>query len=405
MNIKETFLGLTTRTYPHGTESDLFHLLPDNLETDEFGNRYIQIGENPSCMFTSHLDTATSARTDVNHVIDGDIIRTDGKSILGADDKAGVTVMLYMIQKNIPGLYYFFLGEEVGCVGSKKLANKHKVYPIPNIKKVISFDRRGTSSVITFQQSSRCCSETFGDALSKALNEAGLKVEDNDTVFDFSNDPTGIYTDSAVFMSIYPECTNISVGYQSEHTYSESQNIKHLDKLAKACEFVSWDELPVERDPSKVEYREYAGSYYSRSYGGGAWGDDDYYTYSSPVKKDVSYEEKIWFIDEEFENFVSFVTINKWTKKLLNVDLSQSRLDYEQDLICQLLMSLEVDFEEMTWDGFTLRVIHKQENGGHTSHCDRNDLTEYIDELMFWKELSEKDYKDDGVNDTSEFLF
>lgn len=90
------------------------------MEIDEFGNLYKIVGDKYSTMFACHLDTATSALTDVDHVIDGDIIKTDGTSILGADDKAGVTILMYMIENNIPGLYYFFLGEEVGCVGSKK---------------------------------------------------------------------------------------------------------------------------------------------------------------------------------------------------------------------------------------------------------------------------------------------
>ena len=147
--IKDTFLKLTSRTYPHGTESELFHLLNKDLKTDKFGNLFIKIGES-DVMFTSHLDTATKALSDVKHVFEGDIIKTDGTSILGADDKAGVTVMLYMIENNIPGLYYFFLGEEVGCIGSKKLAGSHKKKKIKGINKVISFDRRGTNSVITF---------------------------------------------------------------------------------------------------------------------------------------------------------------------------------------------------------------------------------------------------------------
>ena len=90
MNIKETFLNLTKRTYPHGTEQDLFPLLPTNLNKDEFGNLYIEIGDNPSTMFTSHLDTASSQVREVNHKFDGKIISTDGSTILGADDKAGV---------------------------------------------------------------------------------------------------------------------------------------------------------------------------------------------------------------------------------------------------------------------------------------------------------------------------
>ena len=191
-------------------------------------------------MFTSHLDTATSALTQVTHVFDGKIIKTDGKSILGADDKAGVTIMLYMIENKIPGLYYFFLGEEVGCVGSKKVAAAQKETKIEGINKVISFDRRGTDSVITFQSSQRCCSDAFGEALSKQLNLA-------DDSFSYKNDPTGILTDSVQFIKIYSECTNISVGYYSEHTGKERQNINYLERLAKASVQVDWNSLPTTR--------------------------------------------------------------------------------------------------------------------------------------------------------------
>src|ERR1035437_5951846 len=109
IDIKETFLKLTNHTYPHGKEHLLLNLLPQNLDMDEFGNLFIKIGES-DVMFTSHLDTATSAFTEVNHLIENNIIKTDGTSILGADDKAGVSCMLYMIDRKIPGLYYFFLG-------------------------------------------------------------------------------------------------------------------------------------------------------------------------------------------------------------------------------------------------------------------------------------------------------
>ena len=175
MNIKETFLSLTSETYPHGTEKELFHLLPSNLETDQFGNLFIEIGISPSTMFTSHLDTASYEKKKVNHIFRGNIVGTDGTSILGADDKAGVTIMLYMIQENIPGLYYFFLGEERGCIGSKKVADLHKNSPLPNIKKVISFDRRDNGSIITFQSSQRCCSNKFATALADELNQKSKK--------------------------------------------------------------------------------------------------------------------------------------------------------------------------------------------------------------------------------------
>jgi len=410
MNIKETFLSLTTRTYPHGTEYKLFPLLPQDLEIDEFGNLFKQIGEKPSTMFACHLDTATSALTDVKHVFDGDIIKTDGTSILGADDKAGATILMYLMEKNIPGLYYFFLGEEVGCLGSKKVAEEHKLKPIEYIKKVVSFDRRGTTSIITHQCSSRCCSDTFGTALATAINEAGLKVLDNDTIFDYKNDPTGLYTDSAQFTKIYPECTNISVGYQSEHTYDEQQNIKHLDKLAKAVALIDWESLPVERDPSKVEYRDYTsygssyGSYGSYGRHGYGWDDDDW-DYKPAKPKATTYEEKSWFVDKEFDNYVSYVDYNKWTKKVIRVDFCNDRINHEVDLIGQFLMSIDVNYETCQWDGFTLKVTYSQKEGGHTTTCDRNELAEYIPELDFWKEDEEKVIKPSNLKDDYPYIY
>jgi hypothetical protein len=379
MNIRQKFIELTSRTYPHGTEKDLFHLLGEGLTEDEFGNLFIKIGES-DVMFTSHLDTATSALTEVNHVFEDNVIKTDGKSILGADDKAGVTIMLYMIEKEIPGLYYFFLGEEVGCVGSRKVAAVQKDKKIEGINKVISFDRRGTTSVITYQSGQRCASDKFGEALANELNN-------NDTTFGYKIDPTGVLTDSVQFISIYPECTNISVGYYSEHTYSESQNIDHLEKLAKACTKVDWNSLPVERDPSKTEYKSYGG------YGGyGGWDDyDDYYTgggvgvsrwsgwKNSAFDKPAKRTDNIWFHDSEF-NYVSKVEVESYTKKYISVDLHAERISKEKAIIDSLLRSLELEFKSTTWDGLKLVVKYSE---SHTSSADRNDLVEYLPELDY----------------------
>jgi len=374
MNIKDKFLELTSRTYPHGTEELVFPLLDSRLQKDEFGNLFIQIGES-DVMFTSHLDTATSANTKVNHVFVDKYIKTDGTSILGADDKAGVTIMLHMIENNIPGLYYFFLGEEVGCVGSRKVAAKQKTEKIEGINKVISFDRRGNDSVITFQSSQRCCSDGFGEALSKQLNLA-------DDTFSYKNDPTGILTDSIQFISIYSECTNISVGYQSEHTFSETQDIEHLEKLAEACLKVDWNNLPVERDPSKTEYKSY-GRY--SGYDGG-WDDDYDYGYSSYgsgfSKRTFDTKprtEKVWFHDKKF-NYVSSLEIETLTKKVVEVDLCNERIQYEQVIIDKLLKSLELAYESSTWDGFKLKVKYEFD---HSTECNRNDLIEYLPELDY----------------------
>ena len=229
MRITRKFLQLTKKTYPYGTESQLESYLPQGYTKDEFGNYYILIGDNPSTMFTCHLDTACSTQSDIKHVFkDKDLVTTDGTTVLSADDKAGMTVILYMIEKGVPGLYYFFIGEECGCVGSKQVSRVWSGNPLSkNITKVVSFDRRGTDSVITEQWTGVCCSNDFAVELSKRLNSV-------DSTFNYKPDPTGIYTDSAQFMSSVQECTNISVGYYGEHGYSELQDLNHLRKLCKA---------------------------------------------------------------------------------------------------------------------------------------------------------------------------
>jgi hypothetical protein len=411
MNITKKFLELTSRTYPHGTERELFHLLNKDLKEDEFGNLFIKIGESDA-MFTSHLDTATKALCEVNHIFEKNIIKTDGKSILGADDKAGVTIMLYMIEHNVPGLYYFFLGEEVGCIGSKKVAGVQKVEKIPGINKVISFDRRGTDSIITFQSSKRSCSDKFGQALADELNLINK-------TFDYKLDKNGILTDSIQFTSIYPECTNISVGYYSEHTFSERQDIEHLRKLAVACLTINWNELPVDRDPSKVEYDDWYGA---KSYGWGSCWDDEYYDsryntgnysgkkeniaalanyqaknidgyYLPSIEKTYAYGSREkqpttpvplrnYVYDKPF-NYVSYIDVSFTTNKIVKVDLHEKRVKYEQRKIESLLTSLEVHYSRIEWDGFTLNVFYTTKNGGHKTKCDRNDIVEYLPELDF----------------------
>jgi hypothetical protein len=242
-DVKATFLSLVTKTYPHGHEEEVLQFLP-GLKKDQFGNYYKIIGNiQPQTMFTSHLDTADRQQKVTklfSMVEDGEeYIYTDESTILGADDKSGVVVMLYMMTYNIPGLYYFFIGEERGGIGSNALASIFdQIDYLKNVKRCISFDRRNYHSVITSQLGRTCCSNEFGNALCDEYNRNGLSL---------SLDNTGIYTDSASFMDDIRECTNISVGYFNEHTGKEYQNITYLKNLCEASVKVNWNSLPSVR--------------------------------------------------------------------------------------------------------------------------------------------------------------
>jgi hypothetical protein len=268
-SVRELFLKFTSTTTPQGHEKLMEPYLPKGWKKDTSGNYYVKIGE-PTVMFTCHLDTADSGEPKkITHEFKGNIIKTDGKTILGADDKAGATVMTYMAEKKIPGLYYFFYGEEHGCVGSRALntyLGSHRDDELyKNITKVISLDRRDDNSVITFQVGERCCSQEFAEELSKRLNAAGG--------FKYKPDPTGAVTDSHQIADKFPECTNLSVGYDRQHTNAEEQDIAFLQALAEACCKVDWETLPVKRDPTKTEYS-YGGGRRSNKYYGSEWEDN-----------------------------------------------------------------------------------------------------------------------------------
>jgi hypothetical protein len=241
-DVAYTFKSLCYQTYPFGTESDILKFIDLPLETDDFGNYYIKIGES-NTMFTSHFDSACKTQDKVNlcsfEKEGWTFICSDKTTILSGDDKAGVTIMLYMIAHNIPGLYYFFIGEEVGGIGSGLLSKSFDNYDyLQGINKCVSFDRRNYHSIITHQSANRTCSDRFAENLCKELSKQGLK---------YHLDNTGAFTDSANFVGVINECTNVSVGYFKEHTTSEYVNITFLEQLCKACVKIDWDNLIISR--------------------------------------------------------------------------------------------------------------------------------------------------------------
>lgn len=402
MDIKKTFLNLTDQLYPHprvGTEAQkvkefdesaqkIYKILKENvpgIKRDDYGNFYFRIqNDKPTTvMFTSHLDTATQAKGKVTHKFDGDMIKTDGTTILGADDKAGVVIMFHMIKNKVPGLYYFFLAEEVGCLGSKWLGRKLEdekwiekdLYK--NINKVISFDRKGYDSVISYQNY-RSASDKFTDELAKRLNKA-----DKTETFKYKTDPTGMYTDSARISHIYPECTNLSVGYFSQHTKSEKQNLAFLTKLCDAVIRVDWETLPVERDPKKDnESKHYRGS---SSYD--SWGNDYGYgggTSYNHKRNNNSYgktkkKEEISIEYLQDDKYSEIIEIKTKGSEVADIKMCKHRIEYEARLIRELLQIMDIKYSEIEWDGINLDIKDKNRK----SNMNRSEIIEFLPELDY----------------------
>jgi hypothetical protein len=250
---------------PHGSATNvkftqwLREQLPLELNKAAFydgaGNLHIDARQsaNNKTLFVAHVDTVHRnegknkiAKTKTHWRAKGDV--------LGADDGAGVALLMHLIWGGVRGYYIFTQGEERGGVGARYLAEKQQDL-LREFDRAIAFDRRGIDSVITHQGWGRCCSDTFGSTLADAL------MDGHDALM-MLNDDTGVYTDTAEFTDIIPECTNISVGYAREHTQEESLDLVYYQNLAVSILSVDWDALPVERDPSVVEPMQDVGTWW-----------------------------------------------------------------------------------------------------------------------------------------------
>lgn len=217
-------------------------------------------GSHSKTLFSCHTDTVHHEEGLQKVVLDVEfgVVYKDDNQPLGADDGSGVFLLLHMIRRGIPGTYVFHTGEERGGIGSALFAEMEPAF-LQQFHRAIAFDRKGQEDVITHQGWSRCCSQEFASALALALNEA-----DAGKAFDYAPCDTGVFTDTANYTALIPECTNISVGYEGEHTRAEMQDVNHLLALADAVVKIDWESLPTDRVAEEEMY-------------GYSWMDKDYY--------------------------------------------------------------------------------------------------------------------------------
>lgn len=183
-------------------------------------------------LFSCHIDTRHNPGGDLyqNMVYDAKarIIEKDDKECLGADDGAGVWLMLQMYEAGVPGTYIFHRGEECGGIGSAAMSHHHPAM-LKQFDYAIAFDRKDTCSVITHQGfSERTASDEFAQELCKRINVGH-------PYYDLKPDHGGVFTDTANYVDEISECTNVSAGYYNEHTAKEYLDVDYLLWLRDRC--------------------------------------------------------------------------------------------------------------------------------------------------------------------------
>lgn len=249
-------------------------------------------------LWACHIDTVHSTKPDQifqDVYIDsfGTAFVDEQQDCLGADDGTGVWLLLEMIKANCFGTYIFFRGEEQGCIGSSQLAEEQEDY-FKSFTHIISLDRKGTDEVITNQRNDVCCSDKFADDFAKLLG-MGFKKSDK-----------GVYTDSAEFTHLIPECTNLGVGYINQHSSRETQDLNFLVKLRDKLISIDWAnvKLSVERKPEpKMTYGGGLGSYYGDMYSG-SYLDEDWDTPDDLY----NYEDFAYMSESAIQEYVSKLT-------------------------------------------------------------------------------------------------
>ncbi|MEC9013097.1 MAG: M20/M25/M40 family metallo-hydrolase, partial [Chloroflexota bacterium] len=130
--------------------TERLEVLGFNVARDAHGNLIAsEDGTNP-LMLSAHMDTVEPGRS-IKPQVDGDIIRSDGTTILGGDCKAGVAAIMEALESakedaspRRPVQVVFTRGEEIGLIGAANLD-----YSMIHCKEAVVFDGNGPVNTIT----------------------------------------------------------------------------------------------------------------------------------------------------------------------------------------------------------------------------------------------------------------
>lgn len=256
-----------------------------DVTQDMYGNLLCKKGDSETypCL-VSHIDQVQRNHSKDfqcvtgNDVVFGFSLKSREQQGLGADDKNGIYICLECLKRYDNIKVAFFVGEEVGCIGSSKADLQF----FSDCRFIIEPDRRGSSDLITSMAVGDVCSQDFIAAISAGTKMYGYK-EAHGSITD-----VGTLVERGVGIS----CLNLSCGYYEAHTDNEFTILSELD----AClHLVTWI---VEHCTDVYPY-EY-------TYGGCSWG-----WYGKKQPKSRADYKKDWY-DDWYGSDKSDYTLSEW---------------------------------------------------------------------------------------------
>lgn len=209
------------------------------MYADAYGNRLL-VSPGSKILISCHTDSVHRMGGKQAVTVSRDGVASLGgnekqSNCLGADDAAGIYAALRMIDAGVKATFIFHRDEEIGGRGSSWLADNYGKW-ISAFDLCLALDRRGTQDVIVTQQWDKCASDEFAATLADELG-MGHGAAD------------GIFTDSANYTDLIPECSNLSIGYQNEHTVIETLDLHYLHAVTEKLIGVNWNAVAVVREP------------------------------------------------------------------------------------------------------------------------------------------------------------
>jgi tripeptide aminopeptidase len=134
-----TFLDLVRIDSPPGKEQEVaaycarrLSALGFTVESDAAGNLFCKLpGQGEPVMVNAHMDSVQPC-IGIKPIVEGDVIRSDGATVLGTDDRASVAaileVMRLLVEGNLPHPpieAVFTVREELGLEGSREMDYSH----------------------------------------------------------------------------------------------------------------------------------------------------------------------------------------------------------------------------------------------------------------------------------------
>lgn len=313
------------------------------------GNLYVTKGESDTypCI-CAHLDQVQDNHSKDFTVYEHDDVifaysaKSKAQQGLGADDKNGIWIALELLEQLDVLKCAFFVGEEVGCVGSSK-ANMEF---FKDVRYCIQPDRKNGHDLIT-DISGKICSDDF-------LASIGYEA--------YGYKPTyGLLTDVKTLCEkgVGVSCINISCGYYNPHTDEEctswSELCNALDFAHHICTTLT-DVYPHEyvSDYGYGGYKNYGlgyGGSYSKWYDG--WYKKNGTDASNPKsKKDYYYTQ----YDEDED----YMTMDDLLTEYPHLSFEEVWRDYQYQFISTDKDIVQIIYEdvmaavrERVWDSIT----------------------------------------------------